>query len=377
MDTPFEIRLFDKAFTWVGVLSDPQAVTLNLRHLAQPTGQVVVKNDHRLLPRITTEGCRFTVDFQGEQVMSGLVDSLQGDGAPDGQVTLQLRDDYALLADVLGWQDPTATIPTSGASVTLGQNYWQRTGPAESVLKQVVQANAVSRLGLPVTVAADQGRGPTITVKWRMHPIGDRLMPQWPVTSGLGIAVRQVGAGLVVDCYQGRNYPVPITRESGIVTAWEWDWAAPTITRTVAGGQGEGTARKFLGYVDSTAEATWGIVRESFVDANDVDNDADLATRVKDGQSEGRRLTGLKLTLAETQTFRYGTHLKVGDIVTETLVGDYAAPHVLTECVLNWSVDDGFTATPAVGDLETHYGSRFYARALARTMKRLRELGTR
>ena len=85
---PVTIRLYDKAFAWVGVLSDPQAFTLTLRHNAQPTGQVVVPSDHRLIPLLATEGCRYTVDLHGDQVSSATVESLSGDGAPDGPVII-------------------------------------------------------------------------------------------------------------------------------------------------------------------------------------------------------------------------------------------------------------------------------------------------
>ena len=368
---PVTIRLYDKAFAWVGVLSDPQAFTLTLRHNAQPTGQVVVPSDHRLIPLLATEGCRYTVDLHGEQVSSGTVESLSGDGAPDGQLTVQLRDDWSLLTDVLAWQDPTATLSAS-ASATIAANYYTLSGPAETVLKTVVQANAVTRLGLPVTVAPDLGRGPTIRAQWRMHPIWDRLSGPW-ATTGLGISVRQSGAGLVVDVYEPRVYPVPITRKSGIVTDWTWQWDAPSVTRTVAGGQGEKSARVFVQAVDDMAEATWGVKREAFADANDVDNDTALIARAVQARREGRRLTGLSLTLSDA--LPYGTNLRVGDTVTETLAGP-AMTHTLTECVLNWSVDDGFTAVPSVGDLETHGGvSRSIARAISRLGSSIRSMG--
>lgn len=369
MDAPFTISLFTKAFQWVGVLADPQAVTITPRFNAQPTGQIVVPNTHRLLPIMLTEGCRVTVDYAGAQVMSGVLDSVQGDGAPDGQVTFQLRDDFGLFSEVLAWPVPGAALTAQ----TLA--YDVRSGPAETVLKGYVQANAVARLGLPVTVATDQGRGSNIKVQARMKPLGDYLFPAVS-DAGLGVSVRQVGTGLVVDCYEPSTYPLTLTPDSGIVAAWSWSDAAPNVTRTVAGGQGDGTARAFASYVDTASESTYALVREAFVDATDVDNAPDLATRAQTAQVDGQRRTGLSLTLNETRTFKYGTNLSVGDTVTEQLIPSAPArTHTLTEATLNWSVDQGFTATPAVGDIDTV--DRTLAKALGRTAKRLRDLGSR
>ena len=135
--------------------------------------------------------------------------------------------------------------------------------------------------------------------------------------------------------------------------------------------------RSFLQPIDAEAEATWGLIRETFTDANDLDNDTDLIARAIQSRREGRRKTGLALQLTESQRFKFGQHLNVGDVVTEQLFGSPAA-HTLTEATLSWDVDNGFEAKSAVGDLDTIGGvSRKRARAIAGAYKALRNIGAR
>jgi hypothetical protein len=140
----------------------------------------------------------------------------------------------------------------------------------------------------------------------------------------------------------------------------------------VVGGQGDGTARVFRARSDTTAEALWGVKRESFVDATDATTTALLDSRGDAAIAEGAATAGLKLTLAETDTFRYGDQLRVGDLVTTQLVpGATAITDVLREAVINWSVEEGLTATPVVGDRQDD-PNRVFAKAIASVARAVR-----
>lgn len=361
--TPLTVTLYDKAFNRVGWIGDPQSVTVNLRHNQQPTGQITVRSDHHMAGRLLTEGCRVVIHYGDQQVMSGVLDQFDGSGDVDGFLQVQVRDDWSFLTDTLGWPVPTSPITDQTAAA-----YDTQTGPAETVVKGFA-SRAATRLGLPLTVAPDLARGQAITVAMRFHPLADRLFPAIE-QAGIGVTVYQSGAGLRLDCYEPAWYPIVLTPGSGIVTAFQWAKKAPTFTRVAAGGQGELTARVFRSYVDSTAEALWGLKREAFVDATDVTTVAALTARAQQNAVAAAATVGLKLTLAETDTFRYGDSLRVGDLVTTQLVpGAEPITDVLREAVINWNVSDGLTVAPVVGDRDDDT-SRLLGRAITSVARR-------
>jgi len=481
MPSPLTITIFDKSFARTGFLGAPIRAELHLRHNALPTATIEVAADNPYKDKLKPEnGARLTVDYAGVQVMSGPIRGASSKAGRDSTLVLTIEDDWRLLSRMLGWPNPTGTSAQQGLD---DKTYDRVTGPAETVVKHFVSANA-ARLGLPVTVAPDQGRGSTITAKMRMDKQDDQLLPLI-ATSGIGVTVRQVGAGFVVDCYESAWYPITMTPESGVVVDWEWGVTGPTVTRAVVGGGGSGTNRDFRTYVNTTLEATTGDVVEVFVDANDAYSDTktaydkwqaaladfitksrindramdsvinatnavnatsdllddaqdalakdptnqvlknrvtarqsrltemqntltaakaalgsataamnqadllrtqleraynvaraaylvDLDARGAKALADGAPTTSLKLVLSETDTFRYGSTLRVGDLVTTQLIpGSDPITSPLSEAVLLWDKDNGFTATPIVGDRNDD-PNRVLARAIASVRRAVR-----
>lgn len=365
------VTVCNKAFGRVGILGDPISVEVSLRHNLQPTATVEIASDHRLIPALLAPGSRIVIDFDGSQVFSGPVQVRSGSGEIGGTVTVTAHDDWRLLSRVLGWPNPTGSIATQGAATS----YDLKTGPAETVVKWFA-TRAITRLGLPVTVAPDLGRGASVTVAMRMHPLADRLLPVIDA-AGVGVTVRQVGAGLRLDCYAPVVSPRPLTPSSGEVVAWSWEQAAPTVTRTVVGGQGEGTAREFRARTSTATEAEWGDVCERFVDARDTSDVAELDARGDLAITEGAMTSGLSLELSETDTFKYGRSVRVGDLVTAQLIpGAPPVVDVLREATLKWTLADGFTASPIVGDRSSD-PNRTLARTIAALATGLRNIGAR
>lgn len=355
-EAPLTITVYDKAFNRLGWIGDPEQVTVTPRHNQQPTASIQVRNDHPMVPALIAEGSRVVIDYHGVQTLAGWVDLRQGTVFADGSVTVQIQDYWAVLAYLLGWPVPTAAISTQTAAA-----YDVRSGAAETVLKGYVAANA-TRQGIPLTVATDQGRGDTISASVRMQPLADVLNPLIDA-AGIGVTVRQSGAGLVLDCYEPAWFPLTLTPESGMVTAAEWSRQPPGFTRFVAGGQGDLTARTFRASIDSTAETLWGFVREGYVDATNDSSAASVQASAAQSVAESAAKSGLSLTLAETDTFRYGDTLRVGDLVTTELVPGVTITDVLREATISWSHDDGLNVTPTVGD-RTDDPDRAFAKAL-------------
>lgn len=343
MSAPFTVTLWDGQFNRLGWVGDPLEVEVTERFNDISTGRVVVPADHRRIEDLTRADARVTVDYEGRRVLSGPVRSWQGASGPPAVVEAEVQGDFRLLHRVLGW-------PTPGAALTSQTSaYDVRSGPAETVLKGYVTANAVTRLGLPVTVAPDQARGSSVKVQSRFHPLVELLLPAVE-TAGLGVSVVQGAAGLVVDVYAPQAYPRTLTVASGVVHSWEWSVAGPSATRVIAGDQGEGAARSFTRTIDTARETEWGDVVEVLRDARDTD-DADTVTqRRADALAEGAPKRGLKVELAESKGFRYGQGIGVGDTVTVEVAPGITVTDVLREAVLSWTTGDGFTVSPVIGE---------------------------
>jgi hypothetical protein len=366
-DQPFTVAVFDKAFARKGFVGDPVALSATVRHNALSTATITVSSDHRRLPDLSADGARVVLTYDGQHLLSGPVRRLRGQGpASSGTVEVDVEDDWRLLQRVLGWPVPGAALTAQTSA------YDKRTGAAETVLKAFVTANAVTRLGLPVTVAADQARGGNVDVSMRFHPLADRLYPAVD-QARIGVTVRQSGAGLLLDCYTPALHPRTLSEQSGVVQSWSWSRTGPGSTRVIAGDQGEATARSFTSTVDAAREAAWGDRIEVFVDARDTDVATEVTARRAEALAEGAPRAGLSLELAETSTFRYGKAVRVGDRVRVEVGPGVVVEDVLREAVLSWTAQDGLLVTPAVGE-RTDDPSHVLARAVARLARGVRDL---
>jgi hypothetical protein len=358
MVSPFKVTVYDRALKRVGFLGAPESISVNVRHNQQGTASLTVGADHRLVGALTAPGARVVIEHKPwptkygpapdwEFLMSGAVVSRRGQGPmKKATVTVEIADDIRYLSGILGW--PVPTQPVTNQS---GAEYAKYTGPAETVVKAAAKAN-IQRLGLPITVAPDLGRGATVPggLSLRFHPLYDKLLPIADA-AGIGITVRQSGAGLVLDVYEQRTYKHELSEKSGTITDWSWSDTDPNATRAVTGGKGEGTARVFSRSIDTSLEALYP-VREVFKDATDVDTTADLTARAAAEVVDQGPRSGFSVKLSESGMFQYGANgVRVGDRVSVN-IGGQARTDVLRECTLANNVTDGHTQTPIIGDID-------------------------
>lgn len=365
-ESPFEIAVYDKAFARKGWIGDPIEVRASPRHNLLPTAEVTWRADHPRTANMLTPGARCVIRYDGEHLIGGRVADISGQGPSSAATfTATIEDDWRLVTRMLGWPVPAAALNAQDPPYQIIVNQ-----PAETIAKTVIGGNA-TRLGLPVTIAPDLGRGPDKGTAHRFHPLTDRLVPMLDF-SGLGLTVRQQGAGLVVDVYQTATYPRTLTEASGVVQSWAWTRTAPSVTRVVAGNQGEQAARVFSSLVDSPLEALWGDKIERFLDARDTDDITETNQRMAELLDEGAATSGLSVELSETATFRYGAGVRVGDRITID-VGHTQVTDVLREATISWTAGDGLVVTPTVGEIDT--SQRRTAKAIAALAKTVRNLG--
>lgn len=377
---PFRVTVYSKAFARKGWVDSPTNLTVALRWNGIGTASLTVPASHPRAVDLMTPGARVVIehdvawDTDGasswKHVLSGPVVSYQSQGPAVGSsITFNVSDDWRILRNVLGWPVPGSAIGSQS-----GSEYDTRTGAAETVAKAFITANAVTRLGLPVTVEATHGWGSSITVAMRMDPLADKLFPAVE-QAGVGLTVRQSGSGLLVEARQPTTRPQVLTEESAAVRSWSLSTSSPDATRTVVGGQGDGTARTFRVVTDSTAETAWGDKIEGFQDATDAATTALLDARGAQANAENAAKSGLSVELADTPGLRLLRDFQMGDVLT-LAVGGVTVTDTLREATLSWSATDGVQVTPSVGGWDATPGRQLMdvitrmVRAVAKQQKR-------
>lgn len=339
-DMPVEILVYDKAFGFRGWVGRPNHVEVIPRHNLMSTATFTLDSDHDRVPDLMATGARVEIYRHGVFEMSGVVKQAVGTFAIASELTFSVHDDFRILHNWLAWPVPTAALTAQNVA------YRSITGNAETVAKTIALENA-TRLGFPLTVGPNLGRGASGLYTFRFHPLYDRLFPAVD-QAGIGVTVKQNGNGLVLDVYEPRTYPHRLSVEAGTIKGGTYSIAAPTATRVVVGGQGEGVAREFKGFADAPRETAWGDVVEVMQDARDSSVGDVYAARAAEVLAEGAPTSGLSLELSETPHFAYGQNLYKGDTVT-ALIGGQLFTDTLREAKLSWG-EGGEQSTPLVGD---------------------------
>lgn len=354
---PIQITVWTKNMMRRGTVEAPNRVEVTVRDGAAGDALFEVDADHDRIADLTAPGARVVIDYYPDDdtdpvTLSGNIDELTGAGPADSAVrAFSVTDDWeAVFVDLQAWPNPTGTIAQQGDDTA----YFTRTGPAETVLKQVVQPNA-QRQGLGLVVPATQGRGATVTASLRFHPLTDKLLPAI-ARAGLGVRVVQRDAQLVLECWTPTIHTRVLDEESEVIVDGQYQRTSPTVTRVVVGAGGEGTARVFRHYIDTALEAEWGPRnrRERFIDARDIPaTDPQLETlcaaRAEEALAEGAPRAGITAKLAETEAWRFGKTFALGDTVPLQMSGGPVLTDRVREVQILWD-DQGLVVTPFVGD---------------------------
>jgi hypothetical protein len=375
-----EIGLFDKAGARVGWLNDATGIQVVWRYNRRGVMTFTVPGDHIRAEQLVAPGARVCLAYSPPEAtstyyMSGRVDTIQAQGPIFGSTLV-----VTVLAD---WIDTVLAWPVPGNVIT-NQNveYYRATGPAETVIKNLITANAVTRLGEPWTVATSLGRGNTVTIAARYSLLSDVL--QELIDPGVGLSmVRYPNDSTVsVDVYEPVDRSNRVLSEaSGAITSWSMTVGAPTVTRGIIGMDGEGTARAMTQTVvppaHTATEIAYGLVIESFVDARDVATTAEGQARGADIVLEGSPTISISATLAETPFWRVGHSINLGDIVTVEPIPGLISVERVTEIELLYNAENGLTVTPKVGDPNESSPTRLIVDKMARIASAVRSLRAR
>lgn len=349
-------EIWTKDFQREGFVTRPLSATGSIKFNGAGSISFVVDADHPLMNAMTAEGARARVLYRyaptdpAEVLLSGPLSDVSGAGARRASLrTLRVADDWTILSEILGLPNPTGTMSQQGDDGA----YFTSTGPAETVVKELVSLNA-ARQGVSVTVPTTTGLGSSVSVAVRMHPLTDRLFPAVD-QAGVGVRVRQIGAERVLEVWEPATRPLTLTEESGVVADGDFQITGPAVTRVIVGAGGEGEARVFREFIDTDLEARFGVARCVFQDARDVAAtdpalETLLAARAAETLAEGAPKVALRVVLAETEEFRFGKSYELGDRVTVRLGGGPDLSDLVREIQFDYSDGDGLKITPIVGD---------------------------
>jgi hypothetical protein len=260
-------------------------------------------------------------------------------------------DDNIVLGDALAFPEPTNADPSTQA---VSNDI--RTGNAETVMRDYVRYNIgssaqASRRVPGVTESINGNRGSAVTGNARFDQLG-KLIGDIALAGGVGFDVVQDQSDRVFSVYvpEDKSSYIRMDLENDMLDSTDYGFGAPTGTRFIIAGQGEGIQRQILQVkTDTTAEGDWGRIVEIFKDRRDT---ADPDELLQDGQTEvdanGRTITSLSVTPSDNVTMVYAKDWFLGDIVG-LVVDDQELNAVVTEAIISIT-EDGVRVGATIGD---------------------------
>lgn len=353
MDDVTDLKL-NKRFNNVGSwsLSLP-AETEAAQKLAQPGRGIVVTSAFSDLPIFTGSVVNYTNDQNTDDLI--------------GIMTYTGADDNKHLADALAWPDPT----NDDASAQRYSNDI-RTGIAEDIIREYVSYNigdpyaddpaaphtewgSNNRKVAGVTlqpVSAHQGN--VVTGNARFDQLG-KLIGDIALAGGVGFDLVQVSSTrkeLQIYTPQDKSSYIRMDLDNDLLDKTSYGFGAPTATRVVMAGQGDGVNRQLMLITSpeaAAAEDAWGFKVETFKDRRDTN---DVNELIQDGTSvvaeNGKTITSLSVTPSDNVAMVYGKDWFLGDIVGVN-VADQPLQAVVTEATISIT-EDGLLVAATIGD---------------------------
>lgn len=245
-------------------------------------------------------------------------------------ITFSGPDDVALL-------DRAVLEPAVGATHVVAA------GPLETAAKQLVTATLPGFDVAALTVAPSQGRGPVTTAECRFTPLLEQLVKmlgpdQWVLSC----------AGNRVDIAPPGVSAVRLSVRDGNIASIDITETAPTLTRVLVGGQGEGVARQIIEVTDQTEISDWGRSTR-FRDRRDTADPGTLAAAGREALAEGAARRSIAVTPVDTVNGpQYSIDWRVGDLVLVELVDDEWIQEQVTEVTLTIG-PTGVLVAPRIG----------------------------
>lgn len=275
---------------------------------------------------------------------------------PVGMITFTGVDDNCLLGDYTGYPDPANPADSQTAA------YDSRSGPAESVIRGYVNDNlgpgalAARREDLFaefLQLQTDGARGATVYGNARFDQLGP-FLDKLGKLGGIAYRIVQVDDHLELEFWEpaDKTKLIRLDIANDGLTATNYTLGAPSITRGIVLGQGEGADRQVIEgtSVDAAAaEAAWGRRIEGVKDQRNTNVTGELEQAVAEMLLDGGRTHLVtKVTPSDNTNQRYQVDWKMGDLVT-TVIGPDEVPEIVTAVGLGIS-KEGVVIGAIVGE---------------------------
>lgn len=249
--------------------------------------------------------------------------SISDDTAGRGLITISWVTHEVWLGRRLAYPDPTAP-----ATQQTNEARWERTGPAEGLIKELIGTNLgpgalpVRRVPrLQIEPLHSPPLGATVSIGTRFQAVSDVARDIAVAGGELTWYIEHLGRDLVFRVRAPRDLSgkVRFSIDSGNLISYRAEPQAPTCTTAIVAGQGEGTERTII--ERAVAASPWGRI-ESFVDRRDTDDTAELQAAGDAALAEGAERTDLAaeaIDLPDPRLPRYGRDYHIGDLVTVEL----------------------------------------------------------
>ena len=326
-----EVRIFTPDFEPRGVLPTlgGQAV---LRNNNVSTFSVDVNGNSPVWNRLDT-GWHVALYDDGQQLLAGTPDKITYKAAKGiRDVTVSGQSHMRYLRDMI-------TLPLPGSRPdSQSEAYYKDRGAAGAVISRLVRSH-VGQSARPENrspvVVPDSSRGGQVTVNSRFQNLLDEirvLAEAGKVTVGTEMVGRQVRLWIREGVDLGRA--VRISEANAALESYEHEITAPTVTRVLVAGQGQGAARTLKLMEGNSNE--WGVNVLQFQDRRDTDDIAELEQAGTDTLREGQESASIKIEAVDLPHLRFGHDYRVGDIITVEVGGRAKVTDVLQTAELSW-----------------------------------------
>lgn len=263
----------------------------------------------------------------------------------------------------LGWEQawPDPNRPIDSQPVTSPEDPAPFRGSAETVARLLVAGNLRDRYGMDIVCPVSQGRGTAVTAR----PVFDNLLElvtKLARDGGIGVDIGLVDvaesstrARLTLQFWtpMNRAKSILLTAAAGTLDKWEQVDTAPTATKALVGGAGNGGADRFFTIVTTPASEAaalrWGGHRVVFVDGPATFDPAELQQAGREALAEGAETRTLALTSAESEGQQAFRHFNVGDIATGEVLTGASVQDVIRSITV--TVDEnGIDVAPTFGN---------------------------
>lgn len=246
------------------------------------------------------------------------------------------------------WLNRRLAYPEPGGDFAYAE-FDIRTGVASTVMRQYVDVNIGPSAQADrqiVQLTADPEVGSVVTGRARFDLLND-LLRQLALAGGdLTYRIVDNGLGAIefqVAARRDLSDTVVFSPELGNIARFEFRVGAPTATRVVVGGAGEGALRDFL--IEDAGVARFGVI-DQFVDAGQASDPDELQQAAVEALADAVQPASLILEPIDTESIQFGRDYRVGDLVTVEVDG---VP--IVEAIRQVRVvygPDGITVVPSV-----------------------------